>query len=86
MLVAVLNDWVTDTNDTSERLDFIRSIDQVLAARHHLGLRYPPRQLILALSLMAQGKTVDQAVKKSGESSIGNAHMTDLEIEPMQSR
>lgn len=50
---------------TPDRLDFIRSIDQKLAARHHLGLRYPPRLLVIALSQMLQGIPVKDAAKNA---------------------
>ncbi|MDQ0996070.1 FMN phosphatase YigB (HAD superfamily) [Phyllobacterium ifriqiyense] len=32
-----------------DRLAYVREVDQELASRHHLGLRYPPRLLIAAL-------------------------------------
>lgn len=71
---------------TSERLGFIRSIDQELAARHHLGLRYPPRLLVLALSLMLQGRTVEESAKKAWVGSTANGRISDQAIETIQSR
>lgn len=34
----------------SDRLDFVRSYDQALAAKHHLHFRYPPIMLVFALT------------------------------------
>lgn len=64
-LLCAVEDVCEAKAKTFDRLDFIRSIDQELAARHHLGLRYPPRLLILALSQMLQGTLVKEAAKKA---------------------
>jgi len=55
----------------SDRLAFIRDIDQRLAARHHAGLRYPPRLLAqgvaLALSGVSPGQAAGLAIKGTRE-------------------
>jgi putative hydrolase of the HAD superfamily len=45
----------------SDRLALIRSVDQALAERHHLGLRYPPALLAQALALALGGLPPDDA-------------------------
>ena len=49
----------------NSRLDFIRQIDQRLAERHHLGLRYPPRLLAIAAAYAQQGLPVERAVSRA---------------------
>ncbi|KQY25913.1 HAD family hydrolase [Rhizobium sp. Root483D2] len=46
-------------------LDYVRSFDQALAERHHLGLRYPPRLLIQAIALALQGLSQHEAVRRA---------------------
>jgi putative hydrolase of the HAD superfamily len=46
-----------------DRLTFVRSIDQALAERHHLGLRYPPRLLAIAVALALRGAQAGVAAK-----------------------
>jgi putative hydrolase of the HAD superfamily len=46
-----------------DRLTFVRSIDQALAERHHLGLRYPPRLLAIAVAHALRGAQADAAAK-----------------------
>ncbi len=60
------------------RLDFIRQIDQSLAQRHHLGLRYPPRMLAVAAGYALQGTPVEQAVVRAWN-DIGMPHGFDAE-------
>lgn len=50
---------------TASRLDFVREIDQNLAERHHLGLRYPPRLLAIATGYALQGMPMDQASSRA---------------------
>lgn len=47
----------------TKRLDFIRSVDQELAERHHGGLRYPPELLVHAAALALRGATPERAVR-----------------------
>ncbi|CDZ54373.1 HAD family hydrolase [Neorhizobium galegae] len=48
-----------------DRLQFVREFDQELAQRHHLGLRYPTRLLIDALTLGLQGVGSQEAVRRA---------------------
>ncbi len=50
---------------TSDRLAFVRALDQGLAERHHSGLRYPPRLLGRALALALAGVECGRAVRTS---------------------
>jgi putative hydrolase of the HAD superfamily len=38
-----------------DKLDWLRAIDQLLAEKHHAGLRYPPRLLAKAVALALKG-------------------------------
>lgn len=53
--------------DTAEedRLAYVREIDQELASRHHLGLRYPARLLIAALCHRLLGDDPSLAARKT---------------------
>jgi len=71
---------------TSDRLIFIRSIDQALAVRHHLGLRYPARLLIIATSLVLLGISVEAAAKKVWAGSKLDEQISEHSIEQIQRR
>ncbi|MGW9946522.1 putative hydrolase of the HAD superfamily [Rhizobium leguminosarum] len=49
----------------ADRLEFVREFDQELAQRHHLGLRYPTRLLIDALTLGLRGVGSQEAVRRA---------------------
>jgi putative hydrolase of the HAD superfamily len=49
----------------SDRLAFVREIDQHLAERHHQGLRYPPRLLARATAFALTGISASRAAKKA---------------------
>jgi putative hydrolase of the HAD superfamily len=48
-----------------DRLAFVRAVDQALAERHHLGLKYPPALLAQALADAIEGTPPDQAAAKA---------------------
>ncbi|APG86990.1 hypothetical protein SAMCCGM7_pB0275 (plasmid) [Sinorhizobium americanum CCGM7] len=48
-----------------DRLAYMREVDQALASRHHLGLRYPPRLLIAALCHRLLGDQPGLAARKA---------------------
>lgn len=49
----------------SDRLGYVRAIDQAIAARHHAGLRYPAKLLIKATALALSGKGAVEAARAS---------------------
>lgn len=51
--------------DIPDRLHFIRTVDQALAERHHLGLKYPPALLAQALALALAGAPPDRAAARA---------------------
>ena len=53
-----------------DRLAFVRAIDQAIAARHHAGLRYPPRLLVRALSHALQGYGSEAAARAAWSGNI----------------
>lgn len=48
---------------TTDRLAYVRELDQSLAERHHAGLRYPPRFLVKALALALTGASSEFAAR-----------------------
>ena len=42
-----------------DRLDFVRQIDQAIAGRHHLGLRFPARLLVQAVAQALAGEDTE---------------------------
>ena len=65
-LLAALERVLGCTADATDRLSFVRSIDQALAERHHLGLRYPPRLLAVAVARVLRGEDVGVASRMAG--------------------
>lgn len=49
----------------SDRLTFVRQLDQMLAAEHHQGLRYPVRLLAIAVTYALQGETPTKAAQRA---------------------
>jgi putative hydrolase of the HAD superfamily len=49
----------------SDRLAFIRELDQQLAERHHQGLRYPPRLLARATAFALMGIDAPRAARNA---------------------
>jgi putative hydrolase of the HAD superfamily len=61
---------------SSDRLKFVRHLDQLVAASHHANLKYPPRILAAALALTLLGQRPDRAARQallSAASSIQTA-------------
>ena len=50
---------------TEDRLEFLRDLDQRLAAKHHLNLSYPVKYLVRALALSIAGEGLSASVNKS---------------------
>jgi putative hydrolase of the HAD superfamily len=48
----------------SSRLEFVRSYDQAIAAKHHAHLRYPPALLLRALEEGLHGGTAEETASK----------------------
>jgi putative hydrolase of the HAD superfamily len=73
------------TGPKIDRLQFVRAFDQELAQRHHLGLRYPTRLLIDALTLGLQGVDLQEAVRRAwshgADSGLDRALVTRIEGE-----
>ncbi|NYF30665.1 HAD family hydrolase [Sphingopyxis sp. JAI108] len=57
--------------DGEDRLEFVRAADQVIAERHHAGLRYPPRLLIASLAAALVGEDVDRAARRALTGTLG---------------
>jgi putative hydrolase of the HAD superfamily len=58
----------------ADRLAFVRAVDQALAERHHLGLRYPPSLLATGLAYALSGAEARVAARKAwavGTNSTG---------------
>lgn len=50
-------------SSNANKLVYVRRIDQAIAARHHLGLRYPFRLLAQAIALVLAGETPEAAAR-----------------------
>jgi putative hydrolase of the HAD superfamily len=62
-LLERIEETTAITYDGTDRLAFVRSIDQTLAERHHADLRYPPRLLACATALVLKGMDVGSAAR-----------------------
>ena len=51
--------------ESDQRLDFVRRVDQAIAAKHHKGLRYPPALLAYALKQHLRGTPLSDAVRQA---------------------
>jgi putative hydrolase of the HAD superfamily len=66
-------------------LAYVREIDQAIASRHHLSLRYPPVLLVTALSRALDGTSLSKAVRDAlkGKSFSDDAVTLATEFEAM---
>ncbi|RUV64046.1 MULTISPECIES: HAD family hydrolase [unclassified Mesorhizobium] len=64
-----------------DRLAYVRSLDQMLAERHHAGLRYPPRHLAKAIALALTGVRAQEAARLAWTSATERQVIGDLEAE-----
>jgi len=71
---------------TLDRLDFVRRIDQALAERHHLGLRYPPRLLALAVARVLVGEEVESATRAVWKNSSACGQLSDDDATAIEMR
>lgn len=51
--------------EVTDRLGFVRAIDQAIAERHHARLRYPPRLLVRAAELVLNGAQTEDAARSA---------------------
>ena len=67
---------------TADRLAFLRELDQLLAQRHHSGLRYPPALLVRAVKTRLQGARPDQAIRVAlrEDASDNGEHQDILQV------
>lgn len=71
-LLARVEEAVNATVHAPDRLLFIRHIDQALAERHHLGLKYPPELLVQATAHALTGHPVERSATLALRSSSRN--------------
>lgn len=64
-LLANVADAIGTVMAEQDQLAYVREIDQELASRHHLGLRYPVRLLIAALCNRLLGDSPSLAARKT---------------------
>jgi putative hydrolase of the HAD superfamily len=78
------------------RLDFVRQIDQAIAGRHHLGLRFPARLLVQAVAQalageatesvaksVVKGAAVETILSKEESAAIETQFVVDLGVGPL---
>lgn len=73
------------TAPAGDRLAYVRAVDQAIAAKHHAGLRYPPKLLITALADVLDGRPVERAAR-SALTGSNEAMFLDAEIAAIESR
>ncbi len=64
----------------ANKLDFVREIDQAIAARHHRGLRYPCRLLIQAVARALVGESPESAAKAVWKGANGDILSEDATV------
>ncbi|HEY3776826.1 MAG TPA: HAD family hydrolase [Rhizomicrobium sp.] len=73
-LLQALEDKVGKRVEATDRVNFVREIDQALAERHHAGLRYPPELLVKAVAKRLSGAHAAVAVRSLiSDPSLGTA-------------
>ena len=68
------------------RLEFVRSLDQSIAERHHNGLRYPPRLLGQAVALALSGVEIEAAARLAHMNTLPNQLLTQNQAEEIEGR
>jgi putative hydrolase of the HAD superfamily len=93
-LLARVEKEVGLTVHEPDRLRFVRGIDQSLAGRHHLGLKYPPSLLAQALAFALSGGSLEKAairalknpsagtLDEATAEAIGKAFLRDIQAPP----
>lgn len=71
---------------TSDRLAFIREVDQEIAHTHHLGLKYPPKLLLIALVHALGGLTPRRATEIAWSEGVKGITLSDDEIKNISDR
>ncbi len=64
-LLTLVENAVGLKSPAKDRLFYVRQVDQTIAERHHLGLRYPPRLLIDAIAFSLAGSTLELSVERA---------------------
>jgi putative hydrolase of the HAD superfamily len=65
----------------SDRLAFVREIDQLLAVSHHANLKYPPSLLVASLALTLIGERPNRAVRETLSGSLRSLPQSlDVEV------
>ncbi|MEQ8503877.1 MAG: HAD family hydrolase [Rhodospirillales bacterium] len=67
-----------------DRLEFVRKFDQEIAAKHHAGLRYPPRILCQTLALGLEGLSPKEAFQKIWSSGNLDHRLSDALIQKIE--
>ncbi|RWX62123.1 HAD family hydrolase [Mesorhizobium sp. M4B.F.Ca.ET.089.01.1.1] len=67
-----------------DRLGFVRVLDQMLAERHHAGLRYPPRLLARTIGLVLSGIQPDRAVRLAWAGARDQEQLLESQAESIE--
>jgi len=84
-LLADIAEALAKTVVVPDHLSYVREVDQELASRHHLGLRYPPRLLIAALCLRLDGSDPTTAARAAWGDPTA-IPLSDDAVEAIESR
>ena len=70
----------------TDRLAYIREVDQAIAQAHHLGLKYPPRLLVIALAHTLSGHSPDQAAAVAWSRGSAGITLSDDKVNLISER
>ncbi|WP_177191751.1 HAD family hydrolase [Nitrosospira sp. Nsp14] len=74
LLAEIEREFRLTSAEIEDRLQFVRIIDQELATKHHLGLRYPARLLVKALATTLNGLDRASAIRSAIFEGIESDH------------
>jgi len=84
-LLARIEGYVGTVAKASDRLGFVRAVDQCLAEKHHRQLRYPVRLLIRALEHALSGLSPERAARLAWSRASDQGGLTALEMAQLES-
>jgi putative hydrolase of the HAD superfamily len=75
---------VGQQSNVRDKLGFVRELDQLIAARHHARLRYPPRFLANAVAFALRGEPADRASRLAWSGARDQQPLTDSQAESVE--
>ena len=69
--------------DASDRLAYVREVDQAIAERHHAQLRYPPKLLVRGLEAVSHGVPAERAARGALRNTT-RSRLADKDVEEIE--